>query len=317
MSFNILENVYYLTAIIVSFGIFRGFFNLMKISDKYEILLISSYHKKIIRCILFVKYFILGNFLYCYIYICFMIFNEKAFIAIDCIMYSSLMFSCDYISAYLFRDSNYLTLYIKLIPKNINMKRCLFGIVSIGLSYLFHFISKIIGLKCYCIIEVIFFIVIYCNLFQERYIHVHNQDFDVGGKAFIICISPIVIKVIYIFNYEPINDTTNLSISNAISVLSGIIYSNEFIIILIAIILLSFLYAQKCIDNYFDCTLYLEYKNKLWTIAYITNDNYALCSYLNFMVMINIDIIKDNYVCVYNRYNYFFYEKEKLKELIK
>lgn len=113
MSFNILENVYYLTAIIVSLGIFRGFFNLMKISDKYEILLISNYHKKIIKCIIFIKYFILAFFLYCCIYTYLMIFNGKAFISIDCIMYGSLMFLCDYFSSYLFRDSNYLTLYIK------------------------------------------------------------------------------------------------------------------------------------------------------------------------------------------------------------
>lgn len=317
MSFNILENVYYLTAIIVSFGIFRGFFNLMKISDKYEILFISDYHKKIIRCVFFVKYFIFSSFLYCCIYTYFMIFNEKAFIAIDCIMYGSLMFSCDYASSYLFRDSNYLTLYIKLMPKDINMKRCLFGIVSVGLSFLFHFISKIIGLKCYVIIQVIFFIVIYCNSIQERYIHVHNQDLDVGDKMFIIYLSPLIVKIIFIFTYELTNNDIDLSILEIISALYDIFYSDKFIIILGSIILLSYFYAKKCIDNYFDYTLYLEYKNKLWRIFYITNDNYALCIYLNFMVTINIDTIKNNYVCIYDRWNYLFYEREKLKEFIK
>lgn len=316
MSFNILENVYYLTAIIVSLGIFRGFFNLMKISDKYEILLISNYHKKIIKCIIFIKYFILAFFLYCCIYTYLMIFNGKAFISIDCIMYGSLMFLCDYFSSYLFRDSNYLTLYIKLIPKDINIKRCIFVIVSVGFSFLFHFISKIIGLKCYVIIQVIFFIIIYCNLFQERYIHVHNQDFDVDDKMFIIYLSPLIIKIIFIFNYKLVNKDIDLSISGIISALSDIFYSDKFVIILSSIIVLSYIYAKRCIDNYFDYTLYLEYKNKLWRIFYITNDNYALCIYLNFMITINIDIIKNNYVCVYDRWNYLFYEKEKLKEFL-
>lgn len=46
-------------------------------------------------------------------------------------------------------------------------------------------------------------------------------------------------------------------------------------------------------------------------------ETYALCTYLNFMVIININIIKNNYICVYDRWNYLFYEKEKLKEFTK
>lgn len=162
----------------------------------------------------------------------------------------------------------------------------------------------------------IFFIIIYCNLFQERYIHVHNQDFDVDDKMFIIYLSPLIIKIIFIFNYKLVNKDIDLSISGIISALSDIFYSDKFVIILSSIIVLSYIYAKRCIDNYFDYTLYLEYKNKLWRIFYITNDNYALCIYLNFMITINIDIIKNNYVCVYDRWNYLFYEKEKLKEFL-
>lgn len=119
---NTLENIYYITTIIVSLGLFRGIFNLFKISNKHEILLISNNQKKVLKYFFSIKYFIFGFFMYSYFYFCYCIIYNIMCILIYWLIISGLLYLGDDISIYIFKDKGFLSLYTSFTQKFKNEK---------------------------------------------------------------------------------------------------------------------------------------------------------------------------------------------------
>lgn len=317
MELSILEGIYYIAGIIVSLGVFRGFFNLFKISNKYEILLISNYQKKILKYFYFIKYFILGYFIYGYFYFSYCVLYDIICIIIYWLMFFNLIYFFDDISIYISKDKIFLLLYKKIMQKFGNRKNIFVGVMSICLALFFYFVEKKVGAKFYTIAQILCVCILYCFI-SDHHLQIRNKYPNFSYKLLIIYLSPLLIKLLYVLTYTPKNNVIVLSITedNVISALSNIAYSGNLIYIIGTILILTLCFSKCVIDIDFGYTLYIVLKNKSWQISYITNDNYAICTYGNFTIMIKVEVIKNNYVCVHEIGHYIFYEKEKFKQII-
>lgn len=306
---NILENIYYITAIIVSFGVFRGFFNLFKISSKHETLFISNFYKKILKLFYFVKTFIKWAFIYSYLYFIFWLTKDIFLIICDFIVCFGYIEYCDSISIF-FRHKKFMPLYIEY-------KKISFFIMSICVTLIFYFIRRIIGVMPYTIIQTIFFWILFCYI-KKQCESSKNFILNFSFKFFIAFITPILVKLLFAFTYTPLNNDNTVSIFevNVIETLANIFYCDNFIYIISGILALTLFCSKWFTDVYFGYKQYIFIKNKAWQISYITNDNYALCTCNNFTIMVNVDVIKNFYMCVYDRGNYVFYEKDESKEVV-
>lgn len=313
MELSILEGIYYIAGIIVSLGVFRGLFNFFKISNKHEILLINNYQKKILKYLYFIKYFISVFFIYGYFYFSYCTLYDIICILIYWFMFFTIIFFFYDISKYIFKDKK---LYLKFMQKFRN-KKIFCGVVSICLTLFCYFVEKKVDVKAYIIIQIVCVFILFVFASQYNF-QIRNKYSNFNLRILIIFISPLLIKLLYILTYTHKNNDIVSSITefNVISASSNIACSDNLIYIIVAIIVLASYFSKCVIDIDFGFTLYIFLKNKSWKISYITIDNYAICTYGNYTIMINVEVIKNNYVCVYEIGHYIFYEKEKFKQII-
>lgn len=312
---NILENIYYITAIAVSFGVFRGVFNLFKISNKHEVLLINNYQKKILKYFYIIKYFIFGFFMYCYFYFCYCSIYDIICILLYWFMIFCLINFLDEILLYVFKEKT-LLLYKQFIQNFKDEKKIFFVIVSIFLTLIVCLIESKVNIIYYTIAQIVCLSIFYFCI-SKHYTQICKKYLNFGDKLFVVYLSPLLIKLLCVLTYTSENNNTSLLISEdgVVSILSDIVHSDNFNYIFVAIFILAWLFSKNFTESFLRCSVYIMYKNRIWWISYITNDNYAICKYGKFSIMVNVDIIKNNYICVRDGWTFIFYEKEKFKEI--
>ena len=128
-------------------------------------------------------------------------------------------------------------------------------------------------------------------------------------------LSILLLKILYFFSNPPKFNVNRFSIAYFKRNLLDIYHSKNFILIFIVIFILILINTSYITNLYFNLSSFLIYQNRTWNISYITTDNYAICSYNNYIIIIKTDIIKNNYICIKNNDGYYFYEKEKFKEI--
>ena len=120
----ILEGIYYITTIIVSFISFRSLFRIFTTSDQYETIFVNNTHKIWIKR----GYFIKG----------FCLFGNTILKIFNFILYFSILMCCEYFFVLLFKENFIIQIYTNfLLQKQINKESFVFI-----LSIFFTILSK-------------------------------------------------------------------------------------------------------------------------------------------------------------------------------
>ncbi len=134
----ILEGIYYITTIIVSFISFRSLFRIFTTSDQYETIFVNNTHKIWIKRGYFIKIFIRLTISYSYIFYGFCLFGNTILKIFNFILYFSILMCCEYFFVLLFKENFIIQIYTNfLLQKQINKESFVFI-----LSIFFTILSK-------------------------------------------------------------------------------------------------------------------------------------------------------------------------------
>lgn len=338
---DILECMYYITSIAVSFFAIYSTCTGLKIVTRSEIIFLNSIQKLLLKHFMFFR-FVLS---YMVVYASSLMFKlvSDNFILYDFVFYFIVLISCDF-SKYLksLGSLNYVLYKCSKKYLHLKNKQLLFKIsswktalymqiickcfLSVLLSIVSHVMLVVFKAKFILFQMVIFLFVwlyidkkqIYsskCRKYLKDYeafkwkvnyiiLYVYEQFMIIKLIAYKICLNiTITYENVLQINYKELIYSTVQDKQNG----------KIFLFILFFSLIEAFIYSYRI----FDIHAYLKCYGKMWQIISVSKNDYLLCTCNNAELMIKVENVKDDFFCLVLESNFYFYEKEEILKILK